>query len=157
MRKAMKLTQRETAHIETSPKRFEGEGGTIIDQEHIPTHPGVIAVGLESRTESGPLRQEIEALGLALVAASEDEPLSGLLRSRRGATVIVYSPKSADRAHQLLASLEEDGCGSAVIVLTDEPDFGQYYDLMGRGAADYLSVSDHPERIARAVQRAAKA
>ena len=133
------------------------EEAVIQSSDQTPRRPRVITLGLDGHDESESFRQEIEALGLALVKASDAASIQDMVRTERAGAVMVYSPRSASCAADVLDRLKEQGASAAVVVITDQPDYGQYFDVMNRGAADYLSINDRPDRIARAVRLAAGA
>jgi|GEM_PF-2464789 len=109
----------------------------------------VIAVGLRGVGDYDAYRDAIESLGLALESARDPESMNNLVQDRDGAAVVVYCPKGSDCAREVLRRLTEGCSGLPLVVLTDQTDFGEYYDLMSRGAAAYMGVSEGPERLAR--------
>lgn len=109
----------------------------------------VIAVGLRGVGDYDAYRDAIESLGLALESARDPESMNKLVRDRKSAAVVVYCPKGSDCAREVLRRLAEGCSGLPLVVLTEDADFGEYYDLMSRGAAAYMGVSEGPERLAR--------
>ena len=117
----------------------------------------VILIGLGQHPGGENLAHQLHALGMGLKTAGSPDALPELLSGGRRAAVVVYSPRESARAGAVLEKLQERLRQPPVIVLVDEADFSEYYELMARGASDYYEMSEGIERIARAVQRAARA
>ncbi len=111
----------------------------------------VIAVGLRGVGDYEAYRKEIESLGLAVKTARDPESMNRLVHDHSGAAVVVYCPEGSDCAREVLRRLTKDCSGLPLVVLTEHSDFGEYYDLMSRGAAGYTEVAEGPERLARAL------
>lgn len=109
----------------------------------------VIAVGLRGVGDYDAYRSAIESLGMAVQTARDPESMNRLVRDRAGAAVVVYCAEGADCAREVLRRLMEGCSGLPLVVLAEQSDFGDYYDLMSRGAAAYMDVSEGPERLAR--------
>lgn len=69
---------------------------------------------------------------------------------------MVYSSGRDDRALRVLRRLAQGGKAASVVVIAEEPDFGEYVDLMNRGAAAYFSLEDPPATVAQALKRTSR-
>jgi len=91
---------------------------------------------------------EVEELGSA-------EALLDVLHVHPKAVIVVCDKQYGRRSREVLDALEAGLRGSPVVVLVERSEFGDYYDVMGRGAFCYYEQSENPRRIAEAVEWAA--
>lgn len=93
--------------------------------------------------------------GFEIEVPADRAELLGVLRRYPRAPVVVCKTGDRSRVDELLGLLGEFGRFNPVLVLVDRPEFGDYYDLMHRGASYYYEASEEPGRIAQAVNWAA--
>jgi DNA-binding NarL/FixJ family response regulator len=121
------------------------------------TEPLVIWVGPETDEDCKPIAQALREFGLEVAMSSNVDGLPDLLRKSRRAVVVACNCSGDRFAGKVLAALESVYHPVPVIVLADQSAFGDYYDLMSRGATHYFQLSEGPEPIARAVRLTANA
>ena len=69
--------------------------------------------------------------------------------------VLVFNAKPGAPAQELLRVLRQGWSDVPVIVVVEESDFDEYYELMSDGAYDYYAMDEGPEVIAEALRWAA--
>lgn len=118
-------------------------------------NPNIITVGFEGNPGCDDIAGEIRRLGLELSAAEDPDDLSALMDRRRRTAVVIYRGQDPRLTQKILDRLSDGNRRPPVVVLVDESDFSDYYELMGAGASDYYSLSEGAAVIARAVRQAA--
>jgi DNA-binding NtrC family response regulator len=115
-----------------------------------------VAVGLHGHPGLEALLAALESQELRVHCAVETEELPKLLDTIDKATVVVYCQQDCDRAAYVLQYLSSRRRMTPVIVVVDQAEFSQYYDLMCAGAYDYYELPEGVDVIASAVRWAAR-
>jgi DNA-binding NtrC family response regulator len=91
-------------------------------------------------------------------AASTDDLVALLGKATKldRVAVLVYSSPGTDTARRLLEALDADYSDVPVIVVVNEPNIEEHYELMSQGAYDYFGFSEGAAVIEEAVRWAAK-
>lgn len=107
-----------------------------------------------------PLAQKLEPLlrnaGYPVLALRDLRRVSALLSKLPKATVVVFDQGESGAAQRALALVHKAHCGSAVVVVVQHADFGQYYALMNQGAIGYFEAEEPPSLIFAGVTLAAR-
>ncbi len=126
----------------------------------MPPSPGsVITVGSETPLYLGPLVQRLADNGLHHHNAPSTEDLVALLSNATKldrVAVLVYNGPGTAAAHHLLEALETGYSDVPVIVVVNEPNIEEHYELMSQGAYDYFGFSEGTTVIEKAVRWAAQ-
>jgi hypothetical protein len=126
----------------------------------MPPLPGtVVTAGSDTPLYLGPLLLRLGEKGLHHRNAASTEDLIAMLRE--GAkldrlAVLVYNGPGTDTAHCWLEALEPDYSNVPVIVVVNEPNVEEHYELMSQGAYDYFGFSEGTTVIEEAVRWAAQ-
>jgi DNA-binding NtrC family response regulator len=92
--------------------------------------------------------------GFQIVEVAAASELPALLPEKTPAAILVYNPSRTSEARHVLRIVGDTGWRTPVIVVVDQGEFEQYYELMCEGAYDYFELADGPEVIERAVRGA---
>ena len=126
----------------------------------MPPLPGtVVTAGSETPFYLGPLLQRLGERGLHHCNAASTDDLVGLLGKAAKLdrlAILVYNGPGSHTARRLLEALDPDYSDVPVIVVVNEPNIEEHYELMSRGAYDYFGFSEGTTVIEEAVRWAAQ-
>lgn len=97
----------------------------------------------------------LQRCGVSLEIARSSEQLRRAVERSPRAVVVVLDDASGLGVNAPLEVLESFCRPVTVVALTERPEFGRYYDLMGRGVEYYYGFNEGPDCIARAVRHTA--
>lgn len=116
--------------------------------------PSVIWVGPADGDDLQELGRAIRGRGLGFTRVERAEDLPGVLSLHAHAVVVACDRQTQQRSRDVVASVSRVGRRVPILVLVEESDFGDYYDLMERGVRYYYEFREGPERICGALSRA---
>ena len=93
--------------------------------------------------------------GFAVQLLTSTEALLAALQAHPKAVVVVCDKEYGRTSREVLAALAAGLRSSPVVVLVERSEFGDYYDVMARGACCYYEQTESPRLIAQAVEWAA--
>ena len=111
----------------------------------------VVLVGLTRHPKAVELTRRLRERGLQIVETLTSGELPAILRRVTRTVVVVYSHVRGGEAQETLEAVRRLVRHAPVIVLVDEADFGDYYELMSDGALAYYALSERPEVIERGI------
>ena len=122
------------------------------------TDAAVITVGQETETYLAPLLGRLVDSGLRHCTAGSPADLPALLDgmakdSRRA--ILVYSGPGSGVAEQVLEGLAASHPDAPVIVVVNQCNVDEYYELMSQGAYDYFALMEGSGVIETAIRWAA--
>lgn len=117
--------------------------------------PSVFWIGPRTGKLYLELVARLGARGLSVIDIESAEAPPETLRLHAKAVIVVCDQGSEGMTRRVLESLHAGLRNSPVIVLVERSEFGDYYDMMNRGANYYYEQSENPRRIAQAVWWAA--
>jgi DNA-binding NtrC family response regulator len=116
--------------------------------------PSVIWVGSADGDDYRELSRAIRRRGLGLAHADTAQDLPNVLSSHARAVVVACDRQTQQRSRDVVASLSRAGRRVPILVLVEEADFSDYYDLMERGVRYYYEFREGAERISGALSQA---
>lgn len=116
--------------------------------------PSVIWVGPTDGDDLQELSRAIRMRGLELARVECTSDLPGVLSLHANAVVVACDRETQQRSRDVVASVSRLGRRIPILVLVEESDFSDYYDLMERGVRYYYEFREGPERISGALSRA---
>ncbi len=126
----------------------------------MPPLPGtIVTAGSETALYLGPLLRRLDHKGLHHRNVASTNDLVALLDKAAKLdrlAVLVYNGPGTDTAHRLLEALDSRHSDVPVIVVVNEPNMEEHYELMSLGAYDYFGFSEGAEVIEEAVRWAAQ-
>ena len=117
----------------------------------------VIVVGREADAGLTALLSTLQLHGFQLVKAPSAEDVRDLVEKNPGVAVIAYDAPGENTAQRVLRIVADAPRKTPVIVLVNQGEFEQYYELMCAGAYDYFELANDPQVIERSVIWAAAA
>ena len=111
----------------------------------------IIVVGNELQSNMPNLAPSLQAQGFHVVHASTAEELKDLL-DNNSVVVVAYGHRGDEAARRVLKTVAGAHRSVPVIVVVNEGNFDEYYELMCEGAYDYFELRDGAEVIERSVR-----
>ena len=112
----------------------------------------IILVGGELQTNMPNLLSSLAGQGFHVVQAPTTEELEALLDDNSGAIIVAYGPRGDDTARRVLKTVAGAQRKIPVVVVVNEGNFDEYYELMCEGAYDYFELRDGADVIERSVR-----
>jgi DNA-binding NtrC family response regulator len=112
----------------------------------------VITVGADPHQRLSNLLATLKASGFRLVETASPEDLSPPLDRFPDPVIVVYNPPKQDTARRVLQAVSGHNRRVPVIVIVDQSDLDEYYQLMCEGAFDYFELSGDPRWVERSVR-----
>jgi DNA-binding NtrC family response regulator len=116
----------------------------------------IVVVATELAPKLTNLVTNLGTRGFHVIEAGEQE-LDTTLHRDNEVAVLVYEHRGEGVAKRILRTLQDSGRDVPVVVVFDQADKEDYYDLMSKGAYDFFELSERPESIMRSVCWAATA
>ncbi len=116
----------------------------------------IITVGLDLENRLPDLLPLMKAAGFHAVAADSPAEVLTSLDRQRDAVVVVYNPAKQRTAHEILQAIARRKRRTPVIVIVDQSDLDEYYELMYEGAFDYFELGGDPRWVERSVRSAVR-
>lgn len=116
----------------------------------------IISVGLDLEHRLPHLPAMMRAGGLRLVEAASPAEMRKPLEESRQAVVVVYNPPRQTTARDVLEAVASRKRKTPVIVLVDQSDLDEYYQLMCEGAFDYFELGGDPRWVERSLRSATR-
>jgi DNA-binding NtrC family response regulator len=114
----------------------------------------VITLGLEPTERLPAILAHLQNRGFDIVNLSTPGELLPTLDRVDDGIVVVFSRRGQNLAGQILRALHDRP--TPVVVIADQCDFHEYYDLMCQGAYDYFDLVTDPRWIERSIVTAAR-
>jgi len=112
----------------------------------------LITVGTGACRELRFLVDALRSEGYRCRNAPSAKQVTRLAQHAAGSAILVYNPPRQGTAREVLMALQEIHSRLPVIVIVDEGDFEEYYELMCLGAYDYFGLPEGLPVIESAVR-----